>query len=262
MKHDGIGRVIATAAIGAALLGCGGAAPRSPGSTMTPAEGPTPPPEQAAACDVGTAMGRALAEHRFDDAERAALQLIAQIPAGWTAVEETTGRVERAFFDMEEFLAFVAHEKASGGPTRAVVWTCPSYSKAWWTVAYVRVERQDPKGALAALDRALALEPDHPTILGEQSLVLVHSGQADAALAAVDAALAARPWMTAAQRARLLRGRGVVLVELGRLDEAEQSLKQSLELEPDSQVALMELLYIANQRQGGASAPVTIIPTP
>ena len=40
------------------------------------------------------------------------------------------------------------------------------------------------------------------------------------------------------------------MIDLGRLDEAERILRQSLELEPNSEVAQNELLYIAALRRG------------
>ncbi len=51
-------------------------------------------------------------------------------------------------------------------------------------------------------------------------------------------------------RARMLRGCGFALTELGRLDEAEQSYRDSLKAEPDNRVAQNELLYIAKLRAG------------
>jgi hypothetical protein len=51
-------------------------------------------------------------------------------------------------------------------------------------------------------------------------------------------------WAPRAQVARALRGEGVQLVDLDRLEEAETVLKKSSELEPDSEVAKKELDYI------------------
>lgn len=55
-----------------------------------------------------------------------------------------------------------------------------------------------------------------------------------------------------ARHARALRGMGFNLIELGRLDDAERLMNQSLKLEPDSEAAKNELAYIAEQRAKAA----------
>lgn len=52
----------------------------------------------------------------------------------------------------------------------------------------------------------------------------------------------------ARQIARALSGKGVQLIDLERLDEAETALRQSLELEPESEIARNELEYIEQLR--------------
>jgi Flp pilus assembly protein TadD len=58
------------------------------------------------------------------------------------------------------------------------------------------------------------------------------------------------------------RGRGFVLTELGRLDEAEAAYRESLKIEPDSERAKNELQYIARLKAGGPSAPYALGLTP
>ena len=62
-------------------------------------------------------------------------------------------------------------------------------------------------------------------------------------------AASARDWAPPSQIARALRGQGVQLVDLDRLDEAEDALRQSMELEPDSETAHNELGYIEDLRR-------------
>jgi hypothetical protein len=47
-----------------------------------------------------------------------------------------------------------------------------------------------------------------------------------------------------------LRGAGVALIDLNRLDEAEEVLKESLVFEPDSAAAQNELGYVKHLRNG------------
>ena len=51
------------------------------------------------------------------------------------------------------------------------------------------------------------------------------------------------------QIARALRGQGVQLVDLDRLDEAEDALRRSMALEPDSETVHNELSYIRDLRE-------------
>jgi hypothetical protein len=58
------------------------------------------------------------------------------------------------------------------------------------------------------------------------------------------------------QLARAYRQRGYILVEHGRLEEAYAAYQKSLEYEPSSQLAMREMVFIAEevQRLGGAAA--------
>lgn len=47
-----------------------------------------------------------------------------------------------------------------------------------------------------------------------------------------------------------MRGAAVALIDLKRLDEAEEMLKKSLELVPDNEAAQHELRYIEDLRRG------------
>jgi tetratricopeptide (TPR) repeat protein len=57
-------------------------------------------------------------------------------------------------------------------------------------------------------------------------------------------------------KARLYRGRGYALTEQGKLDDAEDAYRESLNLDPGSELAKNELRYIAGLKLGAApSAP-------
>ncbi|ABC27512.1 protein containing tetratricopeptide repeats (TPR1, TPR2) [Hahella chejuensis KCTC 2396] len=49
-------------------------------------------------------------------------------------------------------------------------------------------------------------------------------------------------------KAAALRGIGFILIEMERLDEAEEALQKSLIIEPDNDVAINELEYINELR--------------
>lgn len=94
------------------------------------------------------------------------------------------------------------------------------------------------------------LEPTNPKIKIEKAQALLRSGRHAAALQIYEQIVSVGPFVNQNNVATALRGKGYALVELGRLADAEQAFKASLELEPQSQVAHDELLYIARLRRG------------
>ena len=100
-----------------------------------------------------------------------------------------------------------------------------------------------------ALPDAMGLGESRPMLLVEQGAALGALRRFDAALASYEEALAI-PGVDDQTRAYMMRGRGGVLIDLNRLDEAEASFRDSLKLAPDSAVAKNELQYIANLRAG------------
>lgn len=174
-------------------------------------------------------------------------ELVAEMPKGWKPVNETKEEILVAFWDMQEFLSYVPYHEKSGDK-RKVVWMTPSYSKAYYLLAYIAVERKDRTSAVEAIGKALALEPEHPSILCEKALILQYDKEFGEALELYKKAMTIRPWAPAPLLARAMRGAGVVLIDLKKLDEAESILLKSLELEPDNKFALNELAYIKKLR--------------
>ena len=114
----------------------------------------------------------------------------------------------------------------------------------------------DPSNALRALEAVLSLpRPDGrlgdmiPHIMSERGVALNGLMRWDDALANYDGALEITP-LPPEMKAMLLRGRGFALTELNRLDEAENSYRDSLVEEPGNPRALHELNYIAHLRAG------------
>lgn len=110
-------------------------------------------------------------------------------------------------------------------------------------------EVHEPAKAVAAMDRGLALQPRNGVLVGERGTALADLKKFDQAVASYDAWLASGTG-TDLQRARILRARGFSLIELNRLDEAEQNYLDSLKLEPCHAGARNELAYIAGRRTG------------
>ena len=111
--------------------------------------------------------------------------------------------------------------------------------------------------AVKVLDAGLALSPlpkdrlgfTVPGLISERGVALGQLKRWKEALANYDAGLGIAK-MDKGQRALHNRGRGFVLVELGRLDEGEAAYKASLKLEPGNGIAKNELAYIASIKGG------------
>jgi len=128
-------------------------------------------------------------------------------------------------------------------------------------------EVRRPVDALRVLDAGLALpnvDPDlgagshRPKLLAERGAAFVLMKRWPDALASYDKGLALTG-VDPHDRGQLLRGRGFALTELGRLDEAEKSYRDSLAADPGNKLALQELDYIAKLRAGGARSSVELL---
>src|SRR6185437_5002819 len=85
-----------------------------------------------------------------------------------------------------------------------------------------------PAEALAAYDRAIALDPRHAGAHSNRGIVLQAFGQTDGALASFDRAIACDP-----TNAEAHYNRGVALGQLKRYNEALASIETATRLQPD-----------------------------
>lgn len=129
------------------------------------------------------------------------------------------------------------------------LWSYAYYSKGY---ALFELNRFDEAGQ--ALDKALALSPHNAKYLVERSQVHRARGEWEQMLALNQSALAfidiATPDdLKKSERAVALRSQGFALIELNRLDEAQDSFKQSLKFDSKSEIARGELEYIKKLRK-------------
>lgn len=170
---------------------------------------------------------------------------IRDMPAGWKPSRKDEQQIEIAFWDEEEFLAYLDYHGAS--LTEMMAWTSESYSKAWYQLAVLAIEQGRLENALLCLNCGLRLESDHPELWSEKGYVLARLKRPQEALECYARAASARDWAPATHLARALRGQGVALVELDRLDEAEAILNRSLEFEA-CESARREISYVQSLR--------------
>jgi tetratricopeptide (TPR) repeat protein len=152
-------------------------------------------------------------------------------------------------------------EAALGGGD--VVVLGPEWPDALYYKAYCFVELGDPAQAKTTLQKALELMPGDPMYLCELGDLILRERAWQQAFDAFERArkgaesLAAEPdgaarspggrtpvqWQT-----RALRGEGYALVELQKLEDAEQAYRRAIELDPSDEQAKKELDYINGLR--------------
>ncbi len=119
-----------------------------------------------------------------------------------------------------------------------------------------------PEDALRVLDAGLAISSDFsamkPELISERGAALQLMKRWTDALANYDNGLTI-PSLEPEDHARLLRGRGNCLTELGRLDDAEKTYRESQNYDPNNEIARNELEYIARLRAGATPTPSQII---
>ncbi len=187
-------------------------------------------------------------QHAFDAAATLIEQALRTMPPGWRPIQDLPDEQLVACWDTAEFLCYTAH-MAQTGSQRKIFWVPPSYSRSYYLLGMVYVERGQVHEALEALDQGLQLEPDHPQLMNEKAYIFQKAGRpADAFLLFQRAVTARHDWTPNYIRARTLRGLGVTMVDFGRFDDAVAFLKSSLEIEPNDRLALSELDYIAKKR--------------
>lgn len=146
-------------------------------------------------------------------------------------------------------------ERGGDTPVEWVDMVCPS---AYKTSAFLLIEQgADLTAALSRLAKAAELAPYWPDPHVERGFILAHTGQLQEGMASYQRAiaLAEEHPSSASDKAIAYRGLGYVLVELQNWEAAEAAYRKSLELEPDSEVALHELEFIRTNRPQTGKGP-------
>jgi tetratricopeptide (TPR) repeat protein len=188
----------------------------------------------------------AIQSEHWEDARIAIEELLSAMPADWKPIQRGVGDASTlicSFWDNAEFMSFVANRRQSDGEI-SVVWSGESYSKRWWQLAFVNRRQGLHRNALTCIERGLELEPDHPHLWIKKGLILSETKQYVQTLTAFESAANVRSWASPSVVAWALRQQGYVLIELGRLNEAQVAYWHSLELDPNCETAAHELEYI------------------
>jgi tetratricopeptide (TPR) repeat protein len=164
---------------------------------------------------------------------------------------ERNGLLYRKFTSQEEYLSYTEY----AGSQREVhpLWnTC---AQAAWQMGWLLISVGELDLASQVFLRGLELDPDHPDILAELGYISSEYYKRTEVPQWLEISsefytriLTGRPWSSARQRARALRGLGYLAITRGDLDQAEGFYLRSLELE-ESKLARQQLEYIAENRK-------------
>jgi Flp pilus assembly protein TadD len=130
----------------------------------------------------------------------------------------------------------------------------PAWCDAYFLRAYGLIELGRNVQARAALEKAIAMSPKNAHYLSELASIYQREKNWKESLARYETAsqLAREfspPESKNIELGEALRGRGYALVELGRLEEAEATYKQCLEVNFADKAAKAELGYVQSRRQ-------------
>lgn len=190
---------------------------------------------------------------RYAEAEAVLDGALQAMPRGWSPIREDDRFFFVAFWSQEEFLAHSHHVNRRNELTKSILWVDYSYSRAWYQLAVVKSKQGLFDRAVFCIDCGLELEADHPELWNEKGYLLGRLNRHQQAFDCYTRAATVRDWAPPSQVARALRGQGVQLIDLDRLDDAEDALRRSLELERDSETAQNELGYIEDLRKKRAA---------
>lgn len=188
-----------------------------------------------------------LGEHKSSDANRVLTEFVAEAPKDWRAIHPMRNSVAIAYWDLSE-MTECSRKDAAYFNVENVAWVRPSVSQAWYLLAFIALEDRDPARANADIDRALALEPDQATLLNEKATILQSAGKHEEAIGYNLKVTQLGRCATLAARSRAWRSQGISLIELGRLDEAEAALDESLRIDPGNSRTIGELKYLERMR--------------
>ncbi|WP_224369163.1 hypothetical protein [Hyalangium versicolor] len=198
---------------------------------------------------------RRLLEGDVQGAARQLLDVVSRTPTPYVYRFERDGTLHIKFWDEEEFTLFSTQ---TGHPTQ-IVWLKSAYPRAYYYLGFIQVKLGNNADAIRWLDAGMALEPDQPLFQLEKAKALSGMRQHELALALYEQVAQKGPELRVRIRAAALRGKGFQLIELGRLNPAEQAFRESLELDPENPIALNELDYIEHLRAGGSQAPTETV---
>ena len=178
-----------------------------------------------------------------------AISIVEQIIAEEERVHAGEGRLIKSARSPAESLMY-ALEGAT--ENRETIVLGPTWSMALFLKGFALIDLGRPDEAKPLLEKAVEMAPMNAQFLAELGEWHKTRRQWTEAYAlfdrAADAAGISPEDLQRAEKGRALRGMGFVLIEQGRLDEAEKLFRKCLKLNPNDQSARTELQYIREQK--------------
>jgi len=194
-----------------------------------------------------------------DEARSLLEQIVANCPELYVYNFGDESEICIKFWALDEYLGYVGLTREAGEQVeQEVIWLRSAYPRAYYYLARLAVTAGDDAAAMAHLDNALRLEPDHPQCLVELAELHARAGDGDKSLEQFEQTLGSRPYMSGTTMARALNGKAKQLVQSGRFDDAEQCLHESLKHGPDNELAVNILRYVEAVKAGNVKPPVSI----
>lgn len=168
------------------------------------------------------------------------------------AREQAYASEKRIIFTSRSMAEMILYMGMAAQQKRAAIVVSEGWSLAVFLKGFALVDLHRNDEAKAMYDKAVAMAPMNSHYLGE--LAEWHKNRKDWKAAHDDfaQALAASEFSPddskTFDKRRALRGLGFVLIEQGKLDEAEARLREALALDPNDENAKNELQYIEEQR--------------
>jgi tetratricopeptide (TPR) repeat protein len=139
---------------------------------------------------------------------------------------------------------------STNGITERFQWIGSGYMEAFQLKAFLFAKDHNYSESLEILEKIINIAPTSANVEFERGYVLHQMGRSAEALEAYQEALRLSREYESQKvlEAAVLRSIGHVLIDLGKLDDAESSLRKSLELDPTNRGAMGQLLYIDQLR--------------
>lgn len=163
---------------------------------------------------------------------------------------ETENEIIIKFWNLSEFIHFVDWHKQQGSLKKKVVWQLGVYPQVFYLLGFISVEEGNHSEAMAYFEKAGRYEPENPSIISERAQTYRAIGDLTGSLSWFEKISGIGPFVSPRQFALILRQKGVTLIDMERLDEAESALRESLKFDPGNNLAVSELAYIENLRGG------------
>ena len=176
-------------------------------------------------------------------------EVIQNTPQDYQCQYEKDGQIFVKFWYSEQLDLYVDPEKNDGG--KKIRYAPNAYPRAYYLIGCICIREKKYSEALEYLEAGHRLEPTNPQFSLLKAEAYAGLGERKRAVFLYEQVGEIGPWLAEDDKARALRGKGIQLIELGELEAAEESLKESLKYEPESEVATSQLDYISYLKSPG-----------